>query len=74
MFSFEYMLQIKVDYFVNLATCRLAVYWSVNVADLERCLKVLEFYSHSRRGSTLSLLYTTSTQLQNGGTIKTCTQ
>ena len=28
-FSLDYLLQIKVDCFVNLVACRLAVYWSV---------------------------------------------
>jgi len=41
-FSLDYLVQIKVDYFVNLAACWLAVYWSVfeNVRSCPR--KVLD--------------------------------
>ena len=45
-----YLLQMKIDYCVNLAACRLAVYWSVSqnlcscpVKVLKMSLKVLEF-------------------------------
>jgi len=53
-FSLDYLLQIKIDYYVNLVVCKLAVYWSVlyNVhscpsngleKSLKRSLKGLEF-------------------------------
>jgi len=49
-FSLHYLLQNKVDYFVNLAACRLVQYWSVRMCivfflekSLKRSLKVLEF-------------------------------
>ena len=48
-FFIDYLLQVEVDYFVNLAACRLAVYWSVfqNVHSCPR--NVLEFKSHSQK-------------------------
>jgi len=53
-FSLDYLLQITVDYFVNLSACRLAVYWSVfqNVHSCPR--KVLEsrLILKSRKRST----------------------